>query len=284
MAVIDKDLSLAEAVVPVRYPRRESVFRFIERVRELEPPPALGLLFGSLVQGTYTQHSDADVLVVFETDPPPDWMVVYCCGDGIVEPHVASWSQFEQRLLAGDTFFAEIVETGKPVLDRGDYGDRARAVLAAAKSRHGLVRTATGWSAHREWSAPSGDLDGACRVIDHQAVRSEERRAEQHIASRSSVDQNGLGTSQPVYLGIMAVEEHERAIGKRGRGEADLSQSKAPDQLSRQRQRAAEPGIHHTGHQTLAERAHDLQLHHRFTLGGDRAGETGRTVPSGAHR
>jgi predicted nucleotidyltransferase len=55
-----------------RYPHFELIERFMERVQGLGP--VLILLFGSGANGEFTQHSDADVLVVVAE--PVDWLRV----------------------------------------------------------------------------------------------------------------------------------------------------------------------------------------------------------------
>lgn len=56
----------------LRYPNFELIERFRERVQGLGP--VLILLFGSVGRGEFTQHSDANVLVVVAE--PVEWVRV----------------------------------------------------------------------------------------------------------------------------------------------------------------------------------------------------------------
>ncbi|RMF30658.1 MAG: nucleotidyltransferase domain-containing protein [Chloroflexi bacterium] len=127
------------------YPHRSSVERFVERVRSLRP--LLVLLFGSVATGDFTQHSDADVLVVF--DHPVDWVTVYACSDGIVQPIVKTWQELTDQITAGEPFFCEIVEEGVVLFDDDDWYAQLRRHVAAARERWGLERTPDGW----RWTA-----------------------------------------------------------------------------------------------------------------------------------
>jgi predicted nucleotidyltransferase len=127
------------------YPHWSSVERFVEQVRRLNP--LLVLLFGSVVTGEFTQHSDADVLVVFEH--PQTWETVYACSDGVVQPVVKTRDELTTQIAAGEPFLCEIVEEGKVLFDAGGVYDQLRRHVAAARERWGLERTPDGW----RWTA-----------------------------------------------------------------------------------------------------------------------------------
>lgn len=123
------------------YPYRPSVERFVAQVRQLRP--ALVLLFGSVATGEFTQHSDADVLVVFQQ--PVSWEAVYACSDGIVQPVVKTWSELEAKLKAGEPFYCEIAEDAQVLFDAGDVYEQFRRLVATSRQDWGLKRTLSGW-------------------------------------------------------------------------------------------------------------------------------------------
>jgi len=110
-------------------------------VRQLRP--ALVLLFGSVATGEFTQHSDADVLVVFQQ--PVSWEAVYACSDGIVQPVVKTWSELEAKLKAGEPFYCEIAEDAQVLFDAGDVYEQFRRLVATSRQDWGLKRTLSGW-------------------------------------------------------------------------------------------------------------------------------------------
>jgi len=122
-------------------PQWESVERFVENVRPLNP--RLVLLFGSLAKGDFTQHSDADVLVVLEQ--PVDWETVYRCSDGVVQPVVVTWEEAIARIEEGEPFFHEILTEGEVLIDRGGAFRQLRQRSAIAARKRGLERTPYGW-------------------------------------------------------------------------------------------------------------------------------------------
>lgn len=127
-----------------RYPEYAhwvSVERFVAGVRLLDP--LLVLLFGSLARGEFTQHSDADILVI--TREPVDWLEVYEHSDGLVQPVVKSLMEMETRLAAGDPFLCEIIEDGVPLYEVEGTHARLRSCVQEAKARWGLERVPGGW-------------------------------------------------------------------------------------------------------------------------------------------
>ncbi len=122
-------------------PQRDSVDRFLDKVRLLNP--RLVLLFGSLATGDFTQYSDADVLVVLEQ--PVDWQTVYQWSDGVVQPVVVTWEEAVARVEEGEPFFHEILTEGKVLIDRGGAFRQLRQRSAIAARKRGLERTPYGW-------------------------------------------------------------------------------------------------------------------------------------------
>jgi hypothetical protein len=124
-----------------RYPAFSEVEEFLERISNEDP--LLVLLFGSLATGEFTQHSDADMLVIFEGRV--DWMKVYESSAGHVQPFVRSMEEAIQEIAGGSTFLIEALEDGIPLFDRADtYGSLKRAA-EEAKARLNLKREGTGW-------------------------------------------------------------------------------------------------------------------------------------------
>lgn len=123
-------------------PQRRSVERFLEGIRRLDP--LLVVLFGSLATGNHTQHSDADVLVVFRE--PVEWEAVYAFSDGVVQPVVVTWEELLLRLAEGEPFFHEILAEGIPLLQADDalWDELTRRAAEAARAQ-ALARTPSGW-------------------------------------------------------------------------------------------------------------------------------------------
>jgi predicted nucleotidyltransferase len=123
------------------YPHLAELRRFLARIAPMRP--LLVLLFGSVAKGEFTQHSDADVLVVFSK--PVDWLEVYEHSDGLVQPLVKTLDEIMARIEEGDPFVIEILEDGIALHEDGGVHGRLLAAVAEAKERFGLVRTDDGW-------------------------------------------------------------------------------------------------------------------------------------------
>lgn len=123
------------------YPHWPSVQKFVTGVSSLHP--RLVLLFGSVAKGNFTQHSDADVLVIF--DRAVDWLEVYQHSDGLVEPIVKSWEEVKAALQRGEPLVVEIIEDGVVLWDSGGLYQRLVALAEEAKRKWGLVRVKGGW-------------------------------------------------------------------------------------------------------------------------------------------
>ncbi|TXT66358.1 MAG: Nucleotidyltransferase domain protein [Promethearchaeota archaeon] len=73
------------------------------------------MLFGSLAKGTFTQHSDIDLLCVYEkefTDQRERFMHTYQFSKGIVQPKTISWSELKENLLNDNSFMHHIFKEG----------------------------------------------------------------------------------------------------------------------------------------------------------------------------
>jgi len=127
------------------YPHWPSVERFVAQVRQLRP--LLVLLFGSAATGEFTQHSDADVLVVFQQ--PVAWESVYACSDGIVQPIIKTWDEVEAKVRSGEPFYCEIVEDAAMLFDSGGVYEQLKRLAATSRQNWGLERTSSGW----RWAA-----------------------------------------------------------------------------------------------------------------------------------
>ncbi len=148
------------------YPHWPSIEHFVAEVRRLRP--LLVLLFGSVATGEFTQHSDADVLVVFQQ--PVSWDAVYACSDGIVQPIVKTWPEIEARIKAGEPFYCEIIEDGWVLFDAGDAYEQLQHLATIARQRWGLKRTASGW----RWERWRGKLSGTDALAEHLAEHATE--------------------------------------------------------------------------------------------------------------
>jgi hypothetical protein len=144
-SILSKGLSAEQeqrlALAQERHPGFLELEEFVERLALREP--LLILLYGSLATGEFTQRSDIDVLVVFSE--PVEWMEVYSCSRGRVQPLVFELSRAIQELAEGNTLLIEALEDGIPLLDREGTYERLKCVAGEAKARMGLVRERRGW-------------------------------------------------------------------------------------------------------------------------------------------
>lgn len=96
-----------------RYPHLKELKKFITRIEKDDLH--LILLYGSLVKGNYTQHSDIDVLCVFERefkDPEERFLASYKYSDGLVQPKNLSYKEFKDSLRGGNSFLYSICKDG----------------------------------------------------------------------------------------------------------------------------------------------------------------------------
>jgi predicted nucleotidyltransferase len=134
------------------YPRFHKVKTFVRRVSQRHP--LLVVLFGSVARGDYKQHSDADVLVLF--DKPDKLDDVYKDCEGTVHPIVKTLDQMEQFIREGEPFYIEMIEDGIPLYDADGMFKKLARLVRDAKRAWGLKRTRTGWEwtrAEPVWSA-----------------------------------------------------------------------------------------------------------------------------------
>jgi hypothetical protein len=129
-----------------RYPHWPSVETFVTATLQFDPLAMV--LFGSVARGDFTQHSDADVLVLLPQ--PIDWMEIYQNSDGWVQPLVKTWEEFLQGLAEPQPFFMEIVEDGIVLWEREGAMAALREAARAAQQRYRMVRTGSRW----EWTPP----------------------------------------------------------------------------------------------------------------------------------
>jgi predicted nucleotidyltransferase len=133
-------------------PHRRELDQFIDRVKRLDP--LLIVLFGSVARGSFTNLSDADVLVVFQECPP--WTEIFGCGNGRIEPVVKSLHELRAMMNAGSTLALEIMEDGKVMFDPGRMFPALQAKCMEARDRMGLVRIKGGWK--REGPSPAAGI------------------------------------------------------------------------------------------------------------------------------
>lgn len=124
-----------------RYPAFTELEQFVHCI--VRRRPLLVLLFGSVATGRFTQHSDADVLVVFQR--PVEWIDVYKCSAGRVQPLVRGLEEVLGEIERGNTLMIEALEDGIPLFDRVGTYERLQAACQKAKSKLGLVRQRWGW-------------------------------------------------------------------------------------------------------------------------------------------
>ncbi|TFG30501.1 MAG: nucleotidyltransferase domain-containing protein [Promethearchaeota archaeon] len=94
-----------------RYPHHNELETFINRIEKENLK--LILLYGSLAKGTYTQHSDIDVLCVFDKefrDMKERFLTSYKYSEGLVQPKTLSYEEFKRSLKNGNSFLHSIIQ------------------------------------------------------------------------------------------------------------------------------------------------------------------------------
>jgi Polymerase beta, Nucleotidyltransferase len=124
-----------------RYPHVGELEQFVECVSRLQPLAVI--LFGSLTTGEFTQHSDADVAVIFAT--PVDWMNVYRCSSGRIQPLVYDAEQFVQMINNANGLALEICYDGWILAGQPAYLSQLKKTFSEVQHRYGLEKTKTGW-------------------------------------------------------------------------------------------------------------------------------------------
>jgi hypothetical protein len=125
-----------------RYPHVDDLEKFVECVSRLRPLAVI--LFGSLTTGEFTQHSDADVVVIFAT--PVDWMRVYRCSSGRVQPLVYTADQFVQMINEANGLALEVCHDGWILAGQPAYLRQLQESFAQVQQRYGLEKTEAGWA------------------------------------------------------------------------------------------------------------------------------------------
>jgi predicted nucleotidyltransferase len=96
-----------------RYPHLNELKTFINRIEKKNLK--LLLLYGSLAKGSYTQHSDMDVLCVFDEDFQDlreRFLASYKFSEGMVQPKTLTYNEIEQGLKEGNSFLHGIFSHG----------------------------------------------------------------------------------------------------------------------------------------------------------------------------
>lgn len=125
-----------------RYPHWDELEGFIAGVsQELEPLAIT--LFGSLVKGDFTQHSDIDVLVVLPQEVP--WVEVYRFSQGIVQPLVKTERELLEQIRQCNTFLIEVVKEGLVLYGDEEFLDRLEGALRETEQKFSLKRIPGGW-------------------------------------------------------------------------------------------------------------------------------------------
>ena len=94
-----------------KYPHLNEIQNFITRIDKENLK--LILLYGSLTKGTFTQHSDIDVLCVYDKefkDRKERFLISYKYSDGLVQPKNLSYKEFKNGLIEGNSFLHSIME------------------------------------------------------------------------------------------------------------------------------------------------------------------------------
>ena len=100
---------------------QEVIRRIVARIVEGYRPEKV-ILFGSYVHGAPTADSDVDLLIVKETDAPPEarWSEVKRLLRGVaptvpVSPLVFTPAELRERLALRDYFIEDVLKTGEVV-------------------------------------------------------------------------------------------------------------------------------------------------------------------------
>jgi hypothetical protein len=120
-----------------RYPHVDELEQFVECVYGLQPLAVI--LFGSLATGEFTQHSDADVAVIFAS--PVDWMSIYRCSSGRIQPLAYTAEQFVQMINQANGLALEICHNGWILAGQPAYLRQLKETFAEARRRYGLEKT-----------------------------------------------------------------------------------------------------------------------------------------------
>ncbi|MEJ2249466.1 MAG: nucleotidyltransferase domain-containing protein [Candidatus Lokiarchaeota archaeon] len=76
---------------------------------------SLVVLFGSLTKGTFTQHSDIDMLCVYDKefkDMRERFLQSYRFSKGLVQPETITLQEFKDNLSEGNSFLYHILDEG----------------------------------------------------------------------------------------------------------------------------------------------------------------------------
>ena len=96
-----------------RYPHLKDLKSFINQIEK--DGLKLLLLYGSLAKGTYTQHSDIDVLCVYDrvfSSMKERFLSAYKFSEGIVQPKTITYKELENGLKEGNSFLHGIFQHG----------------------------------------------------------------------------------------------------------------------------------------------------------------------------
>jgi len=109
---------------PKRLPEGE-IRKVVEQIVQLFHPQKV-ILFGSYAHGNATSDSDADLLVVLETDQRP---LRQAAGISSALEHrfpldilVKTPEELAERLEEGDSFISEVLKEGKVLYEKTDGG------------------------------------------------------------------------------------------------------------------------------------------------------------------
>lgn len=96
-----------------RYPHLNELESFVKRIEK--DNLKLILLYGSLAKGTYTQHSDIDVLCVFDRkfgNLKERFLISYKYSNGVVQTKTITYKEFKEGLRNGNSFLHGILNDG----------------------------------------------------------------------------------------------------------------------------------------------------------------------------
>ncbi len=96
-----------------RYPHLNELESFIEKIEKIDLK--IVLLYGSLAKGTYTQHSDIDVLCVYDKtfkNHKERFLTAYKYSNGLVQTKTLTYDEFKEGLKESNSFLHGIMKEG----------------------------------------------------------------------------------------------------------------------------------------------------------------------------
>lgn len=131
------------------YKHTSDIISFVRRARRRADVAAL-ILFGSLAQQDFYEHSDADVCLVLRQptvdplyrDVDSFWLEAPA---GIIELHIYGSEQFKHMIRRADGLALEVMHWGLVLCDNESYLAEIENVFEETRRELGIVQVRHGW-------------------------------------------------------------------------------------------------------------------------------------------